>query len=246
MSEILFIVSLITMVQDGTPVGSATGFFYLKNDVLYFVTNRHVVIDEQKGLKPDALRLRLHADANDLTKNVDRVVELYRGGKPRWHVHPKHPKVPVDIAVVQLDAKPLTSGVILKALSRSNFIPENLVINPGADLMVIGFPRDMSDTRHNLPLIRNALVSSAYGVPFEGASAFLIDANLHPGMSGSPVLTKPKNLWPDKSGSTNLMTVNCRGNAKHGPWRLSKTPALALALPLRFFTHLGLPNLAPR
>ena len=32
----------------------------------------------------------------------------------------------------------------------------------------------------------------------------------------------------------------------HGPWRLSKTPALALALPLRLFTHLGLPNLAPR
>ena len=32
----------------------------------------------------------------------------------------------------------------------------------------------------------------------------------------------------------------------HGPWRLSKTPALALALPLRFFTNMGLPNLAPR
>jgi group II intron reverse transcriptase/maturase len=31
----------------------------------------------------------------------------------------------------------------------------------------------------------------------------------------------------------------------HGPWRLSKTPALAIALPLRFFTNLGLPNLAP-
>jgi len=32
----------------------------------------------------------------------------------------------------------------------------------------------------------------------------------------------------------------------HGPWRLSKTPALTIALPLRFFTHLGLPTLAPR
>lgn len=32
----------------------------------------------------------------------------------------------------------------------------------------------------------------------------------------------------------------------HGPWRLSKTPALAVALPLRYFTNLGLPNLAPR
>ena len=31
----------------------------------------------------------------------------------------------------------------------------------------------------------------------------------------------------------------------HGPWRLSKTPALAIALPLSFFINLGLPNLAP-
>jgi RNA-directed DNA polymerase len=32
----------------------------------------------------------------------------------------------------------------------------------------------------------------------------------------------------------------------HGPWRLSKTPALAFALPLRFFQTMGLPSLAPR
>lgn len=30
----------------------------------------------------------------------------------------------------------------------------------------------------------------------------------------------------------------------HGPWRLSKTPALALALPVRYFRNLGLPELA--
>jgi len=32
----------------------------------------------------------------------------------------------------------------------------------------------------------------------------------------------------------------------HGPWRLSKTPALALALPVRYFSGLGLPTLAVR
>ncbi len=32
----------------------------------------------------------------------------------------------------------------------------------------------------------------------------------------------------------------------HGPWRLSKTPALADALPLHYFETLGLPSLAPR
>ena len=30
----------------------------------------------------------------------------------------------------------------------------------------------------------------------------------------------------------------------HGPWRLSKTPALALALPARYFSNMGLPSLA--
>jgi hypothetical protein len=32
----------------------------------------------------------------------------------------------------------------------------------------------------------------------------------------------------------------------HGPWRLSKTPALALALPVRYFSRMGLPSLAAR
>jgi len=31
----------------------------------------------------------------------------------------------------------------------------------------------------------------------------------------------------------------------HGPWRLSQTPALSLALPARMFRQMGLPELAP-
>lgn len=32
----------------------------------------------------------------------------------------------------------------------------------------------------------------------------------------------------------------------HGPWRLSRTPALSIALPLRFFINMGLPSLVSR
>jgi group II intron reverse transcriptase/maturase len=32
----------------------------------------------------------------------------------------------------------------------------------------------------------------------------------------------------------------------HGPWRLSRTPALSRALPMQYFNHLGLPQLASR
>ena len=33
--------------------------------------------------------------------------------------------------------------------------------------------------------------------------------------------------------------------SEHGPWRLSKTPALNLALPAKLFRQMGLPELAP-
>jgi S1-C subfamily serine protease len=55
MSDLLVVVALVLQIQNGQPVGTATGFFYVKNDTIYFVTNRHVVIDETKGIKSDLL-----------------------------------------------------------------------------------------------------------------------------------------------------------------------------------------------
>jgi S1-C subfamily serine protease len=193
------------MVQGGKAVGTATGFFYLKNDRIYFVTNRHVVLDETKGLKPDELVVRLHANPKDLTANVERRIPLYRGATPTWHVHKNYPRVPIDVAVIDLE-KQVTDSVVIKALSSSTFIPERFVISPGEDVMVVGFPRGLSDSVHNLPLVRTALISSAYGIDFEGLPTFLVDANLHPGTSGSPVLTRPKNIWSDRDGNTNMLT----------------------------------------
>src|SRR2546426_494373 len=143
MSELFFVVSLVTMIQNGKPVGTATGFFYTKNDAVYFVTNRHVVIEEPKGLKPDILRIRLHANPDDLTKNVERDIPLYKNGKATWHVHKDYASKAIDIAVVEVDAKALTANTYIKALSVSNFLPGEFLINPGEDVMVIGFPRGL-------------------------------------------------------------------------------------------------------
>lgn len=206
MNELLFVVALVTIVQGGKPVGTATGFFYLREDNLYFVTNRHVVLDEAKGITAESLRVRLHADPNNLTKNVEREIPLYNAGQPLWFVHPNYAKSKIDIAIVKLDKTALTVGTYIKALEASNFLPERFMMNPGEDVMAIGFPRGFSDSKHNLPLIRNALVSSAYGIDFDETPMFLVDANLYPGMSGSPVLTRPKNIWPDMEGNTHMLT----------------------------------------
>src|SRR4029077_2440366 len=101
------------MVQGGKDLGTATGFFYQKNNETYFVTNRHVVIDEEKKIKPDALRIKLHTNAQDLTKNIERTIPLYDNGRQRWYVHKDYPKVPIDVAVIKIEPK-LQEGTVIK------------------------------------------------------------------------------------------------------------------------------------
>lgn len=204
--ELFLIVTLILQIQSGQAIGTATGFFYSRAGEMYLVTNRHVLLDESKNLRPEALRITLHTDANDLRK-VERIdVPLYRDGRPRWHVHPDYAEHQTDVAVVQLDQAAMRGDVIVRSLSKDSFPPKALAIAPGQSLMVVGYPRGLHDAVHHLPIVRDAAVSSAYGVPFGGAPFFLIDANLHPGTSGSPVLTKPNNVWADVQGQLSTVT----------------------------------------
>jgi RNA-directed DNA polymerase len=64
-------------------------------------------------------------------------------------------------------------------------------------------------------------------------------------------------LWKQwKRGRTRFGELRRRGVGKdlaaraagspHGPWRLSRSPALSYALPNTFFDALGLPNLRPQ
>lgn len=214
MSELLFVVALLTMIQDGKSRGTATGFFYTQQEVVYLVTNLHVVIDESKGLKPESLKVRLHTDPKDLTRNTDRIIPLYKNGTPTWHVHPDYPTVPIDIAVIELDPGDATKDTFFTSLTPQNFLPPDVAISPGEDVLMVGFPRGLSDQLHNLPLVRSALIATPYGVNFQGQPMFLVDANLHLGMSGSPVMTKPRTREkrPDgEAGGPNASALHLLG-----------------------------------
>ena len=54
-TELLLTVAMLFQHSGSDIVGQGTGFFYTKNCVVYLVTNRHVVLDEEKGLRPEAL-----------------------------------------------------------------------------------------------------------------------------------------------------------------------------------------------
>ncbi len=61
------------------------GFFYSNpKEKLFFITNRHVILDEEKKYFPNVVRLSLHANQNDLRLNRDYDIPLYKGAKKLW------------------------------------------------------------------------------------------------------------------------------------------------------------------
>lgn len=218
-----FCVIRIELINKSEVTGHATGFFYAqKNDAesgvlnldrLFFVTNRHVI----KRTKPDKLRLWIHEinkgkqfehkdfciinhGLGDFTNYSWLDIPLYTDtNKPLWKEHPEFKGA--DVVVIKIDRNNFDENrFFICPFSAISFLPDIFTLYPGEDLVVIGYPFGYFDETHGLPIFKNASIASSYGIPFNGRPYFLIDARLKPGMSGSPVLTKPYNMRVDKDG----------------------------------------------
>lgn len=191
--------------KGGSQQASASGFFYIHADELYFITNRHVVVKEEDDYFPDELRLRPHTDPNNIRQNGVLSLQLYDDvGEPLWLEHPIGQRE-VDVVALPLDEAQVTSSFFIRVFTTANHIPADVEISVGEDVLVVGYPLGFHDTLHNLPIFRNAIMASVYPVPFEGKPVILIDSRLHRGTSGSPVLTKPAQMIRRSDGSTSIL-----------------------------------------
>lgn len=198
-------VTFLKQMRSASCIGTATGFFFKNEKGLFLVTNRHVVQNEEADSSPDTLRLLLHRSPNNITDNDTYDISLYSSeGNPLWKEHPASQIA--DVILLKLDEEDIQSQFFIKAWSTSDFLPNEYILSPGEDVFVIGYPRGFFDVQHNLPIFRNAMIASTYGVPFQGKPCFLTDANLHRGTSGSPVVTKPKNTWRDSKGNIKFVS----------------------------------------
>lgn len=75
-----------------------------------------------------------------------------------------------------------------------------MLLSFGDLVLVVGYPMEFHDRMHNLPITKSGTAASTYGAHFEGRPIFLIDANLQPGTSGSPVLMPAGNVRRLRSG----------------------------------------------
>lgn len=172
------------------PLTNATGFFFERDERLYLVTSRHVLIDQPTSHFPNRIEFDLHSDTEDLGKSVSFSVMLYENGKSTWH-QGSDTGGEIDVAMVEIDRSALPPGGRVFA-----FTPAHLqralpgTVEVGTSVLIVGFPLGFQDTLHRLPVVRQSVVASAFGMRFGGQGYFLTDARTHRGTSGAPVVMR--------------------------------------------------------
>jgi S1-C subfamily serine protease len=195
---------LLATVRVSTFYGSqaltaASGFYFRRGERLFLVTSRHVLLDEASGHHPDRVELVLHTDPVNLTRTTVWSVPLYANGLSLWR-QGVDSGGEIDVAVLEIDQGRLPPGIVLHAFTPEHLEPDLEQVGIGAPLLIVGFPLGFYDTVHHLPVARQAIIASAFGVRFQEKGFFLTDARTHRGASGAPVVMRheggdPKLPW---------------------------------------------------
>jgi len=190
-----------------------TGFLVIrkmeeKQGKVFLVTNKHVIHPElQTREKAGYLTLFLNVREKDGTvKGKSFRVPLNEDDQKLWR---EHPNPPVDVLAVDITSL-INSHPNLenRGADYSLFATPRILkeenITEGEEVLILGYPLGLFHTRSHSPLVRQGIVATKIGeriqVRFRSSSGdpqrveipgFLIDAQIIPGSSGSPVVLKP-------------------------------------------------------
>ncbi|MDE2080429.1 MAG: trypsin-like peptidase domain-containing protein [Burkholderiales bacterium] len=185
---------LLTTARVATFVGQrvltgASGFFFSRDERLFLVTSRHVLIDAPSKHFPDRLEVELHTDGSNLTRSIGLSVLLYHEGQSVWR-QGKDDGGEIDVAVIELEPAALPETVALRSFTPAHLQGSLDEVEVGSSLLIVGFPLGFHDALHHLPVVRQAAIASSFGLRFQGLGYFLTDARTHRGTSGAPVVMR--------------------------------------------------------
>ncbi|WP_329694445.1 serine protease [Aquabacterium sp.] len=166
----------------------ASAFFFSRAGRLYLVTSRHVLFDAAAGHFPDRIEITLHTNQNNATQTTGLSILLYSQGERVWR-QGLHPNDDVDVAVIEVDQGHMPAAHFC-AFTPAHLQQSLSDIEVGQALLIVGFPLGFHDALHHLPVVRQAVIASSFGLRFQGQGMFLTDARMHSGTSGSPVVIR--------------------------------------------------------
>jgi hypothetical protein len=193
--SILLTATYVTTFKRQQVLTNASGFFFERNERLFLVTSRHVMLDEPSKHFPDRIEIELHVDPDNMAGSTGFSIPLYRGGKSIWR-QGTDTAGEIDVAVIEIERGALPETTVYSAFTPAHLQPPLEQVELGTSLLVVGFPLGFHDALHHTPVVRHAVVASSFGLRFQGKGYFLTDARTHRGTSGAPVVMRAPDRDP--------------------------------------------------
>ena len=168
-------------------IGIGTGFLIQRpigEDAckIYLVSNKHVLCNANSITVSFTKQKNEKADLGNILKLT---IENTKNS-----VIP-HPNPEADVAIIDC------TGIFANAYPNELYVQtvpydmlatfEEPELNVAENIFFVGYPNDRYDIKNNLPLIRSSMIASHPKFNYNGEPIFIIDAQVFPGSSGSPV-----------------------------------------------------------
>lgn len=185
---------------------SGTGFIFdynlnvngIKQSIPLLITNYHVLDGVVKGIFEFAVqrngqpakgeRVRVEFNQNFIGVNKLGNLDL----------------VAIPLASTVNELSNTGKSIFFKSINLDIIPNENQIDDFAAieDITFIGYPSGLYDDYNVSSIIRRGITATPIWNDFKGESAFLIDAGVFPGSSGSPVFILNQGSYPSKKGIT--------------------------------------------
>ena len=175
-------------------------FFYRDQDLIFLVTNKHVLEDarqiEFKVFTCDENGDPDYQNMETITLKEDDLIRYSYG----------HNSKNVDIQIILLskfldNSRLINKSFYIRTVSDKNICDQKQLENLFAieDIVFVGYPNGMWDEVNHLPIIRTGTTASLLTKDYNGKPSFLIDASVFPGSSGSPVFILNDSIFSDRT-----------------------------------------------
>lgn len=187
----------------------------VKGSKLMLISNKHVLLGSDDISKCNRkLMIHLNKKKDNGMPDLGNI-HWFNIDNFEYRCYP-HPNPDVDLACFDV-TDILSENVYFKYLDKGHLNPIDYnAVAPGSEVIFVGYPEDRYDTVNNLPLIRTGSVASIPDVDFNGRGEVVIDAQVFPGQSGSPVFVRSGRL-------SALLGVVCQTMVKNSQLRALPT-----------------------
>jgi V8-like Glu-specific endopeptidase len=180
---------------------SGSGFFlsYIlgRDTIPVIVTNKHVIENSDIGI------LKFNSRSGNLVNYGDIITITLHNFSKLWIEDPNE-----DLAILPLAPIIQAAALHQKQLFCVYFNVNQILnkenekdFNAIEDVYMIGYPKGLSDTINNLPIVRKGITATPTYINYNGKDHLLLDIPTYPGSSGSPIIQYKESGYTDRNGS---------------------------------------------